>query len=167
MQCLILRRASRGDIDSLLTLEAGFPSDALNRRNLSYLLRRPTAEVWVADSDGQVAGELVLLFRKHAKTARIYSLVVAPAFRGQGIARQLIDLAQKRAIAHHCESIKLEVRPDNTTAVALYGRMGFESVGRRGDYYEDGTDALKMQKPLHPAAQPTRLIYLQSRNNAA
>jgi len=166
MKHLTLRRAARGDIDSLLTLEAGFPSDALNRRNLSYLLRRPTAEVWVADIDGQVAGELVLLFRKHARAARIYSLIVAPAFRAQGIARQLIDLSEKRAIAHHCESIKLEVRPDNETAVALYGRMGFESVGRRGDYYEDGTDALKMQKPLHPTAQPTSLIHLQPRNKA-
>jgi len=154
MEHLTLRRATRDDIDSLLTLEAGFPSDALNRRNLSYLLRRPTAEVWVADSHGQVAGELVLLFRKHAKVARTYSLVVAPAFRGQGIARQLIDLAEKRAIAHHCESIKLEVRPDNETAITLYGRMGFESVGRRSDYYEDGTDALKMRKNLGPVVQP-------------
>ena len=162
-----IRRAASGDVDALLALEAGFPSDALNRRNLRYLLRRPSAEVWVVDIDGQVAGELVLLFRKHAKAARIYSLVVAPACRGQGIARRLIELAEDRAIAHDCRTIKLEVRPDNGAAIALYGRMGFESTGRLAGYYEDGTDALTMQKLLQSGQQLSDLMHLPSHNKAA
>ena len=38
----------------------------------------------------------------------------------------------------------LEVRVSNDVAVKLYSSLGFESVGRRRKFYEDGEDAFIM-----------------------
>ena len=43
--------------------------------------------------------------------------------------------------------VTLEVRPSNTAAIALYSAFGFESVGRRKNYYDKPSeDALLMTK---------------------
>jgi ribosomal-protein-alanine N-acetyltransferase len=39
------------------------------------------------------------------------------------------------------ESMMLEVRADNSVAITLYERMGFERISTRTRYYADGTDA--------------------------
>jgi electron transfer flavoprotein alpha subunit len=43
-------------------------------------------------------------------------------------------------------TMRLEVRADNAAAVALYQRQGYDVVGRTAEYYEDGSDALRMRK---------------------
>jgi ribosomal protein S18 acetylase RimI-like enzyme len=42
----------------------------------------------------------------------------------------------------------LEVRVDNVAAIRLYERRGYEVVGVTDDFYEDGSDALRMRKRL-------------------
>ena len=44
----------------------------------------------------------------------------------------------------------LEVRVSNVAAIGLYESLGFESLGRRRAYYEDGEDALLFVKDLVP-----------------
>jgi ribosomal protein S18 acetylase RimI-like enzyme len=48
--------------------------------------------------------------------------------------------------------MRLEVRPDNRAAVDLYRSAGYEPFGRYAAYYEDDSDALRMEKALAPAA---------------
>ena len=50
---------------------------------------------------------------------------------------EMIDLAKK----HLATAMTLEVRPSNYKAINLYTSLGFKSVGRRPNYYEDGEDA--------------------------
>ena len=76
----------------------------------------------------------------------VLKVAVLPDWRRQGLARQLMDLAERHALEMGGESVTLEVRDSNHSAAALYASLGFELVGRRPAYYMDGEDALIMTK---------------------
>ena len=63
------------------------------------------------------------------------------------MARQLLDVFLNFARGNHLAFLTLEVRSSNYGAIALYGELGFRSVGRRKNYYEHPKeDALIMTK---------------------
>lgn len=68
-----------------------------------------------------------------AADARILSIAVAAAARGQGVAGKLMDEALAYFAAQAVETVRLEVRPDNLPAVGLYERLGFVPGGRTRD----------------------------------
>lgn len=74
----------------------------------------------------------------------VHDLIVAPACRGAGIGRLLLERAEAIARARGCCKLTLEVLEGNATAQALYRTLGYEgysldpAMGR----------ALFWQKPL-------------------
>ena len=75
------------------------------------------------------------------------NVAVHPDFRRQGIAEKLIlELIDRlKTMKSHC--LTLEVRASNDPAIALYGKLGFEQVGRRKNYYRNPReDALILRK---------------------
>jgi ribosomal protein S18 acetylase RimI-like enzyme len=48
-----------------------------------------------------------------------------PEYRGQGLGRQLLQACIDKARTKGITRITLEARADNSTAIALYTRMGF------------------------------------------
>lgn len=148
MSSVRLRRARLADLDALLALEALFPSDRMTRPTLRRFLRHPSAQLWVAAQGRQLVGDLLLLFRRGSDSARIYSVVVAPQARGQGLGERLIARAERAATAAGCKRIKLEVRRRNRPAQALYAKRGYQLVKALPGYYEDGSDGLRLAKEL-------------------
>jgi ribosomal-protein-alanine N-acetyltransferase len=73
--------------------------------------------------------------------SELYRIAVLPAFRGQGIAKELLA----RFIEKCSSVIFLEVRAKNTAAIGLYESMGFERAGFRKGYYGDD-DALVFRR---------------------
>ena len=63
-------------------------------------------------------------------------IAVAPAFRRQGVAEAILG-AYLRFGAAHLAFLTLEVRAGNAPAIALYEKMGFQTVGRRKNYYRE------------------------------
>jgi GNAT superfamily N-acetyltransferase len=57
-------------------------------------------------------------------------LFVVPAARGMGIGERLIEACLQRCAAHGAEEMEWQTAPGNTTAQALYDRVG----GRREDW---------------------------------
>ena len=81
--------------------------------------------------------------------ADVMNVAVAPAFRRQGIGEGLMVALMDTLRDKGMESLTLEVRASNSSAIALYDRLGFTEVGRRPNYYTDpGEDALIMRKEL-------------------
>lgn len=81
--------------------------------------------------------------------ADVMNVAVAPAFRRQGIGEGLMVALMDALRDKAMESLTLEVRASNSSAIALYDRLGFVEVGRRPNYYTDpGEDALIMRKEL-------------------
>lgn len=97
-------------------------------------------------SGGTMVG--FILSRLAAGEAEILSIVIAPAQRGRGYARPLLDLHLRRLAGLGVRSIFLEVDEHNATARALYRRAGFYDVGRRQSYYQTGASALVLRRDL-------------------
>ena len=74
----------------------------------------------------------------------IHTIGVDPDYQGQGIGRRmmtdLLDFAGGDGVVY------LEVRTDNTGAIALYESLGFVRVGLRKRYYRTGADAYTMKR---------------------
>lgn len=148
-----LRPARAADIPALVDLEqASFTTDQLAARNFRQLLR--CGNCFLETAWGRVAGQPVLagyvlvLFRKHTTVARIYSIAVDARFRGLGVGDQLLRSAEKSAAGKHCRRIQLEVRPENVAAIGMYVKHGYVQFGVLGQFYDDGTDALRLGKAI-------------------
>lgn len=68
----------------------------------------------------------------------VLNLVVSPEHRRQGWGRLMLETLGQRALAAGATGLLLEVRESNRAAQALYASLGFETVGRRKDYYPGG-----------------------------
>ena len=145
----------RDDVAALATLEhEAFGDDAFSTRQLRYLQGRARACNLVATTGGTVAGYGSVLLPAPPRPARIYTLLVAPAARGQGIARRLclglIDAARK----HGHDRIRLEVNERNGAATALYEELGFKRLAALPPgYYADGCGGWRMQLALRSPKQ--------------
>jgi len=88
-----------------------------------------------------------VLARALSGEAEILTLAVAPAARGRGLGRALLEAAITKAKAKGATVLFLEVGGDNPHALALYAGLGFAQVGMRKGYYA-GKDALVLRLPL-------------------
>lgn len=146
-----LRPAQDGDLDALLALEErSFAGDRLSRRQYRRHLHSATACILVATHEHRLIGSALLLFRRTSRAARLYSLAIDAAARGQGIGRRLLDAVEQQARQRGCDRVRLEVRADNAAARTLYERCGYARCGQRAAYYEDGANALLYEKRLSP-----------------
>lgn len=146
---MIIRPATPADIDGLVALEASFPEvDRFDRRTWRRLLSGH-ASILVCDTpkDGLLAGA-VMLYRKRARVARLYSLTVAPAARGKGLARALMAACEADAAGRGARAVRLEVRSTNSSAIRLYEAGGYRVIATLESYYPDGEAALRMEKSL-------------------
>ena len=95
---------------------------------------------------GLYAGETLCgaaVFQLAADEASLESVTIAPEHRGKGAGRALLTHALAAALCF------LEVRAHNAPALALYAALGFESVGRRKNFYKNPPeDALVMRAEL-------------------
>lgn len=146
---IVIRPARRGDLDAIDRLEgASFAADRFPRRSFARLLVSRSAEFLLAESDGAPAGYVLLLYRKGAKAARLYSLATAPDARGRGVGAKLVQAAARRAIRRGCDRLRLEARRSNAAAIRVYERAGFCKLHMMSGYYDDGEDALRMEMRL-------------------
>jgi ribosomal-protein-alanine N-acetyltransferase len=88
-----------------------------------------------------------ILSRLAADEAEILSVAIAPARRGRGLSRPLLNLHMRRLAGLGARQVFLEVDNHNTPARALYKRAGFYEVGQRQGYYT-GAAALVLRRDL-------------------
>lgn len=158
---ITLRRANEKDIPKLLLLEnICFDQDRLTVRRFRWMILKAQASFFIAETDaGELAGYVLTLFRKGTSRARHYSLALNPAFRNRGIARRLLETGEEEARQRGAKFIRLEVRPDNESAIRLYESLGYRKFGLLLDFYEDHADALRYEKQIcSPTSHPSLLI---------
>ena len=80
--------------------------------------------------------------------AQLMSVATAPAHRKKGVARELIAAFEKECKKRGAQGCFLEVRVSNIPASTLYQSVGYAPIGLRKRYYQDGEDAIVMQKIL-------------------
>jgi ribosomal-protein-alanine N-acetyltransferase len=149
---LTLQPAREADLTRVATLHAEcFPDEAWNSSSLATVLAMPGADGRICyGEDGTPCG--VLLDQCLGPDGEILTLGIAPAWRGRGIAKILMQDLIVRAADGGAQRLLLEVAADNTAALALYTSFGFARQGIRRHYYRrsqgPSVDALRLCLPL-------------------
>ena len=102
------------------------PPSSLNRMQLADLARDASQkELWILP--GPQACIILTPKRDHLYTGK---LAVAHTARGQGLARRLIGLAERRARDLGLSRLQLQTRVELTRNHATFTRLGFMETGR-------------------------------------
>ncbi len=139
------------DLDAVVNIEKLAYPFPWSRGIFSDCLRAGYS-CWVMTEGVEVAGYGIL--SAAAGEAHVLNLCVAPERQGRGLGRRLLDRLIDVARWHQSESVFLEVRPTNLSAIAMYHGRGFKEVGRRPNYYpaeENREDAIVMALRLRSA----------------
>ncbi len=160
----MIRSAVIADIPRLVEIEkACFETDQLSRRNFRHMLTKAHAITLVAEEAGTVQGYVLVLFHRGTSLARLYSIAVSTDARKGGVGRHLVTAAEEQTLTHDCVTMRLEIRADNTASIKLFEGMGYRCFGRYLKYYQDQSDAVRLEKRLvtNPTASMTTVPYYQ------
>lgn len=153
---LQFRQAKAEDLETLVEIESAcFKTDKLSRRRFRHWISADNGLLHVALEDGRIVGYGLVLLVKGTRLARLYSLAVLPEMRGKGIAKQLLTHLENVAADAGRLYMRLEVATKNTKAINLYEHAGYRSFAEYTDYYEDHSDALRMQKCIRQNFAPS------------
>ena len=134
--------AEASGLDALLPMiralceHDGTPFDerAVGRALALVLADESLGRVWLIECGREAAGYLVLTFgfslEFGGRDAFIDELYVREAFRGRGLGRRAIDLAERACRGRGVGALHLEVERANTSAQELYRRTGFRDHDR-------------------------------------
>nr|WP_233152136.1 GNAT family N-acetyltransferase [Marinibacterium profundimaris] len=96
--------------------------------------------------------EAFAVARVIADEAELLTIATHPSRRRMGLARSMMTVWQREAIARGATRAFLEVAADNLAALRLYHACGYTEVGRRKNYYQrpgaTSADALTMSRDL-------------------
>lgn len=110
--------------EGVLKQRRGFFTDAYRRARV-YALIEPGYDE-----------ESLVGFAATRRDGYILFLAVHPAYRGEGLGRQLVA-----AVADDHSSVTCHARATNESALSFYEHLGFEIERRVNGYYEDNGDA--------------------------
>ncbi len=144
---LEIRLARSSDMEAVFSLESYWPfAPHWSKPQLEAELSRPGSIFLTAQFLSDIGGYLI--GRVFEKEIQILSVSVSPRYPRQGIAASLLEEALASARLKGCARATLEVSERNLPALSLYRKLGFQIVGKRAKFYNDGSSALLMDKLL-------------------
>ena len=132
----VIRRGGAGDLAAVAAIQDACP-EAAHWKVTDYL----DHDFLVATVGDATVG--FAIFRDTGPGEReILNLAVAPDFRRQGVARELVDAV----FEGFAGCVFLEVRESNQIAREFYNSMGFQVLSRRQNYYDSPPEAAIVMK---------------------
>lgn len=132
------------DMNALRNLErVCFPKDAWPLIDLIGVLTLPNVVRLKAVIDEEMVGFIAGDFRSRDGKAWIATICVLPEYQRRGIASALLEACENQLGQH---SIRLSVREENHPAISLYEQFGYKRVGLWPAYYQDGGNAIVLEK---------------------
>jgi [ribosomal protein S18]-alanine N-acetyltransferase len=113
-----------------------------------HALRDPSREVYVARSNGQLVG-FIILCMIGAFVGHIQIVCVDPRCRSQGLGSALIRFAEQRIFREKPNAFMC-VSSFNLDARRLYLRLGYEVGGELKDYIVPGLSEILLRKTIGP-----------------
>ncbi|MFI7698436.1 ribosomal protein S18-alanine N-acetyltransferase [Nonomuraea sp. NPDC049480] len=140
---------TEADLPAVMAIErATFPLDAwsegMMRGELADMPRSRHYVVALLDDEIVAYAGLAVA----ADQADVQTIAVLEKHQGTGIGSAMLTELLAEAGRRGAREIFLEVRADNPRAQAVYRHFGFEEIGTRRRYYDDGTDAIMMRRKL-------------------
>lgn len=131
-----LRPGGVDDLDAVMTvMSAAFQpcfGEGWTRSQCAGILPMAGVSLTLAEESGQIVG--FSLMRAVVDEAELLLVAVGPGTRRRGVGGQMIAHFIADARRRGAHRLHLEVR-DGNDAVSLYRAAGFETAGRRRDYY--------------------------------
>lgn len=152
-----IRPATLDDLPALMALEIDSYQNPWNERMMrGEITDNPHAHVSVMDYDGLLIG--YACFWIIDDEAMLNKLTISRPLRGKKLGRLLLKDTIERIQSANCSRITLEVRVSNLVAQNVYLQAGFERIGVRKKYYDDGEDAQVMLLQLREG-EPYEEVY--------
>ena len=126
------RPMKSADLERIMQIEPEIYPFPWTRGNFADSLKSGYS-CWVSECDGQVMGYAVLMVV--LDEAHLLNISIAKSFQGRGMGRCLLEHMIDVARGHGGQTLFLEVRPSNKSALALYDSMGFNEFSVRKGYY--------------------------------
>ena len=140
--------ATLRDLNALRKLEhICFEKDSWPLFDLIAVLTFPDVVRLKAMEDNKMVGFVAGDPRPSQGFSWIATIAVLPEYRRKGIGRALL---------HACETqlrtprLRLSVRMTNQSAITLYEQEGYRAMDVWKAYYNDGENAIVMEKPRQP-----------------
>ena len=129
-----IRLMTKTDLEQVAGIEREIFSMPWSEKAFADSLQSENTLYIVAEIDGKVAGYcgMYIAFEE----GNISNVAVAPEYRRQKIAANMLKNILKLAKEKGVTAVVLEVRETNTGAIRLYEQIGFEEVGIRKDFYD-------------------------------
>ena len=135
-------------IAQIAKLETVCFSDPWSENSIAPELKNPLS-LWLVAMDGETVAGYVGSQAVMGE-ADMMNIAVAPDYRRQGIAENLINRLISALAEGGNHSLALEVRETNQAAISLYQKLGFAQVGYRPGYYRNPKEgALILRKEWH------------------
>jgi [ribosomal protein S18]-alanine N-acetyltransferase len=144
---LTTRNMEERDLDEVEAMERlSFPmpwSKALFRAEI----KQPCGSCWVMtpeENSERVIG--YICFRNIGEESELLKICICPERRNLGLGRELMRVYTTFSIEKGARTFHLEVDPGNESALRLYRRFSYETVGVRPRFYCGTRDALRMMR---------------------
>lgn len=142
------------DLDAVMEIESeSFLAPWLRRDFLYELQENPLNVMYVLETEHDGVKEIIgfIDFMVTFTSASISQIAIKKAYRGNNYGSELMQAMLnylKERYSQEVETITLEVRTHNETAINFYKKHGFEPVVVKSHYYDNGDDALYMIRRL-------------------
>jgi len=150
-----IRRATPAELsDAYLMVSEYYEAAAVQKRETPEEFLRDYfsagAGFWLARSGDNIIGCVALRLIAAPVSAEIKRMYVRPEARGQGVAQELLEAAEKFALAAGYQWIYLDTADDMKAAARFYQRNGFQPCER----YNDNPQATRFMRKRLATSPP-------------
>ena len=139
---LVVRRMRPGDREKV----AGIFEESFTGSYQYWSIRLlDRLETIVAEVDGEVVGAAELYVTScegYGRVGVVAFIAVAPAWRGRGIGRRLVEEAERLFRQRGCRFAAASTRSSNRASIALFTSLGYSVHERGSRVFEELEDAL-------------------------
>jgi ribosomal-protein-alanine N-acetyltransferase len=98
------------------------------------------------NKEDQIVGYAAVLVVAPGVEADVLTVAVLPEYARQGIATHFMKELETWSQSKQALAMMLEVGVENSGAIALYEKLGYQTIATRKNYYGQGLDAFVMRK---------------------
>ena len=146
-ETITIEQAGWRDLGAVRRLEqVCFPKDAWPLWDIIGVLSfSNVVRLKAVTESGLVVGFVAGDIHRAEGISWIATIGVLPEYQGRGIGRRLLEACEAQLPTR---SVRLCVRKENMVAIGLYLRSGYVRISEWRRYYQDGADAVVMEKNL-------------------
>ena len=125
---------------------AAFEDTVLTLETAARRLQEMT--IFVAETETQGIAGTIAVAAAGSREGHVRGMAVYPAFQGSGVARQLLDAAERELKVLGCSRVTLDTTQPLERAIHFYERCGYSATGVVGDFF--GMPLFEYAKDLEP-----------------